>query len=68
MRLFKFELECDNAAFGDNSIEARFEIARILSELASKIRKDSESLYPNSAQWIRDVNGNRVGTYKFESR
>jgi uncharacterized protein YbjQ (UPF0145 family) len=64
MATFRIELECDNAAFDDSP---GHEIARILKRVASEILASGE-LYPNSAQWIRDVNGNRVGTYKYESR
>jgi hypothetical protein len=66
MKIFKLEIECDNDAFGGDNFEVGAELARILRATAQRIER--ESLYPNSAQWLRDVNGNRVGTYKFESR
>jgi hypothetical protein len=67
-KMFKLEIECDNEAFGMDLYENRVEIARILRELGDKLGHSAEELYPNSAQWVRDYNGNRVGTYKFEDR
>ena len=66
MKTFKLDIECDNAAFGEDDYEARVEIARMLRELGDKLANGE--IYRNSAQWLRDVNGNRVGTYKFEVR
>jgi hypothetical protein len=60
-KTFKLEIEC--AAFDD---DAAIEIAFQLREIAVDIRDGG--LHPNSAQWIRDANGNRVGTWKFEDR
>ena len=62
MKTFKLEIECDNDAFAD--YPAR-EITRILQQVAIEINR---SMHCNSAQWVRDSNGNRVGTYKYEVR
>lgn len=66
MKQFKLHIECDNAAFGDDDFDARCEIARILRELGDKLGRGD--IYRNSAQLVRDENGNRVGTYTFEVR
>jgi hypothetical protein len=66
MRQFTLTIECDNAAFGDDDSAACAEINRIMRHLSARL--EASELYPNSAQWIRDVNGNRVGTYKYEVR
>lgn len=50
---FKLEIECDNAAFGD---EPAFEVARILRELAEQMERNGSMAHP-----LWDYNGNRVG-------
>jgi hypothetical protein len=67
-KMFKLEIECDNEAFGERPFQHCLEIARILRETSERLEADIENLYPNSAQWVRDINGNQVGTYKFEDR
>jgi hypothetical protein len=57
---FTLNIECDNAAFGDDSAERGFEIARILRELAERIEASGAGSL--SGWTLRDVNGNRVGT------
>ena len=61
MATFKIEIDCDNAAFEYPA----HEIAEILRCIAADL---SENLHRNSAQWIRDCNGNRCGTWKYENR
>jgi hypothetical protein len=68
-KIFKIEIKCDNDAFGECDYDASRELANILRGLADKLTSNPElCLYPNSAQWLRDSNGNRVGTYKYEDR
>lgn len=61
---FTLEIDCDNDAFTCNGVEsvafATVEVARILKECEQKLGSDGHS---HSALW--DVNGNRVGFYKF---
>lgn len=64
MATFKLEIDCDNDAFGEGATSE--EIARILESAAYALRVNG--LYNCSAQWLRDINGNRVGTYKYEDR
>lgn len=54
--MFELNIELENAAFEDDSSE----LSRILKELADKL--DQGSTEPGS---VRDINGNKVGTYKF---
>jgi hypothetical protein len=61
--MFRFEIECDNEVFTDYPADA---IADALLAVSKQVRR--EGLYPNSAQWIRDNNGNRIGTFKYENR
>lgn len=56
MKMFELNIELENAAFEDDSSE----LSRILKELADKL--DQGSTEPGS---VRDINGNKVGTYKF---
>jgi hypothetical protein len=62
MATFKIEIDCDNAAFEYPAPE----LADILEHVGGCLR--TGHLYPNAAQWVRDSNGNRVGTYKYENR
>ena len=63
MKSFSLNIECNNDAFVD---AAGDEIARILRDTANRIANgELDNLH---AYWVRDVNGNRVGTYKFEER
>jgi hypothetical protein len=65
-KTFKLEIECDNDAFHPYPDLA---IANILRDVAEKITGQYRlSDIRNSAQWVRDNNGNRVGTYKYEDR
>lgn len=65
VKTFKLEIECENAMFGDDDTAIAEGIAYCLQLVAKELHRD---IYPNAAQWIRDINGNRVGTYKYENR
>ena len=52
---FTLNIDCENAAFED---DAAPELARLLREIAGRI--ESGSMAGN----IRDINGNRVGSFK----
>jgi len=54
-------IRCDNAAFGGYS---GMEIARILRNLAEQVEGSTNDDYESII--LRDVNGNRVGTYESE--
>lgn len=56
---FKLEINCDNAAFGDDATERYSEIARILKVVAQDMEDG------HSAVVLRDINGNKVGTAEF---
>ena len=63
--MFKLEFETGNAAFDDDADantnnNAREEIARILRDVAHRVRDGSDGGF------IRDVSGNRIGTWDFE--
>jgi hypothetical protein len=58
MAQFKLTIECDNAAFDD---EPCFEVARILREAAERIL----NMGTIDHGVIRDINGNRVGSWDF---
>lgn len=64
--MFTVSIETGNAAFdetpGLGATRSR-EIARILRELADNVERHD---YGTGAQvdWLRDINGNRVGTWK----
>jgi len=60
---FKIEIDCGNAAFGDdeNGADAGPEVARILAGLAHVIQTRG---YLQDIL-LRDINGNKVGTAGF---
>lgn len=59
--MFKLEIRTDNAAFGDRmSSDCLEEVARILEDIARKVR------YGNEGGACRDVNGNSVGSWGFD--
>ena len=54
---YKIKINCDNAAFAEDEAP---EIARILEDLAFKLRSD----WGTSEIKLRDINGNIVGSAK----
>ena len=57
--MFTLEIETENDAFtGDPTLE----IARILTDVASKLRSWHSEEYEE--HWLRDVNGNKVGRWQ----
>ncbi len=52
--MFKLTIDTDNAAFED---DREIEIARILTHVAHRIKSGVR------AEAVRDVNGNRVGSF-----
>jgi hypothetical protein len=61
MATFKLEIDCDNAAFGDGDMdECRREVQRILAA-ASRSFGDTG----NDSGRLRDINGNRVGSFEY---
>lgn len=60
MPQFRLTINCENNAFQPNP---SFELARILSEIADRLRSLGT---PDYAAPIRDINGARVGSYIFE--
>jgi hypothetical protein len=63
MSNFMLTITTDNAAFDPPGPE----IARILTEVASRIRDEGMSAFQNGILRIRDYNGNRVGFATVES-
>ncbi len=59
MMLFNIAIEGDNAAFDD---DARGETARILRDVAQRIESGEDANYYRT---IRDINGNRIGAFRF---
>lgn len=55
-RVFRLEIECENAAFDANPLP---EIARILREAADRVDRASAA-----AGNLRDSNGNKVGRFE----
>ncbi|AZO29366.1 hypothetical protein [Mesorhizobium sp. M1B.F.Ca.ET.045.04.1.1] len=61
MAEFSLEIKMDNAAFAD---DPGGEVARILRDIADKVtRGDGFTIGEATGTPIRDVNGNRVGTW-----
>jgi hypothetical protein len=61
----KIDINTANAAFdGDN---AGAEAARILRDLADRL-EGSGTLARSDTKFLRDINGNTVGTYKTTAR
>lgn len=57
---FTLEIDCDNAAFGDTDSERGDEVARVLRDLARRVADGYLMVY------LRDANGNTVGTAEFK--
>lgn len=64
MSTFTLILNADNAAFDGN---ASGEIARILTEVADKIRAEGGAAFDGGVIRLRDFNGNRVGFATMEA-
>jgi hypothetical protein len=60
---FTLSFECNNEVFADYVNDA---IADALLAVSKHVRH--ERLAPNEAQWVRDNNGNRIGTWKLDRR
>jgi len=59
--MFKLEIKTDNAAFEEIGEKSpRYEVCRILRELADRIEDNYSELYR-----LRDLNGNAVGRAEF---
>lgn len=58
---FKIEIDTANAAFGEGIYETGAELAQILRRLASKLENEGCGQYDTGS--LRDVNGNKVGSY-----
>lgn len=50
-------INCSNAAFGETPEERQEELARVLTGIASRIRREGIDDMP-----VMDANGNRVGS------
>jgi hypothetical protein len=61
MASFKIELD-----MGNDAMQTAEDVAGVLIRIAAQLT--AEGFYTNSAQWVRDANGNRVGTFKYENR
>lgn len=59
---FTLEINMDNAAFGDIYMEGGVELSRIFVKIASEIQ--IETLDVGLSDDIRDINGNKVGTWE----
>ena len=59
---FTLYLDCGNSAFGEDDTEVNDEVARILRR-AAELLQDSGT---QESIVLRDINGNRVGTARFE--
>lgn len=58
---FIVEINCDNSAFGFNKNTIADEVDRILGVIPIGELSDE----PNTVSFLRDINGNLVGTAKF---
>lgn len=61
----RLELDMDNAAF-EGEEGRRAEIGRLLLELRHKVMQDWEFARLHTRHYLRDINGNTVGTVRFE--
>ena len=61
MSKFTLEIKCENAAFEDDRAG---EVARILRDAAGKIA--IPGAIPGAEYTLRDINGNRVGYFKWD--
>lgn len=57
---FTLEIDCGNAAFGEDNSERGEEVARILRDLARQVSDGYLMVY------LSDHNGNTVGTAEFK--
>ena len=57
MAVFSVEIDTNNEAFGNDDGVKRFEIARILREIAQRIEQDDATPFI-----LRDLNNNPVGS------
>ncbi len=57
-------IDTSNAAFGETEIECGEELARILRELADNLA-DNGPQAQNDSPFVRDVNGNCVGSISY---
>lgn len=69
--MFKLEIETENAAFGEADCETFGEIHRILIELRRKVGHEAQADVSGNrtklwAEPIRDVNGNKIGSFIYE--
>jgi hypothetical protein len=60
--MFKIEMQTDNSAFGDTREDNAREVARILRQIADKLKND-EWASNGMHQTIFDLNGNDVGRF-----
>jgi hypothetical protein len=61
MKQFTLWFECENSVFDDHTADA---IADALLAVSKEVRQ--HGINANGAAWIRDNNGNRIGTYKYD--
>jgi hypothetical protein len=63
---FTLTIETDNAAFDEIDNGEAFEVARILRDLAERI--EAGDLWDTEIGNLRDLNGNKVGGWRFDRR
>jgi hypothetical protein len=56
---FEVTINCDNAAFGEDTMSRLEEVAQILKTLSRHLKKTYATCGP-----LRDLNGNVVGQYR----
>lgn len=59
---FILEIQCDNAAFGEDDATRGIELARILRHTANRLAATGFSA--GSTRKLSDVNGNTVGSFE----
>ena len=62
MTMFTMQIDCDNAAFGENWPNLIAEVARVLRDTAMRL----EAVGSPVNYTVRDINGNRVGWFRFD--
>ena len=62
---YKFSLEIE---FGNDAVLTSYDLAELLSKVASRIKKNKYPLDKEEVRGIMDYNGNSVGSWEIERK